>query len=41
VPVIIWGLGTPGEMHARDESLELQSLFTSTRHFRSIVAAWN
>jgi succinyl-diaminopimelate desuccinylase len=41
VPIVIWGPGTSDQMHARDESLELQSLFMAVRHFRGAVAAWN
>lgn len=41
VPIVIWGPGTSDQMHARDESLELQSLFTAVRQFRDAVAAWD
>lgn len=41
VPVVIWGPGSPAQMHAVDEFLDLQSLFMATRRFQKTVAQWH
>ncbi|MCY0906571.1 M20 family metallopeptidase [Arthrobacter sp. H14-L1] len=37
VPVIIWGPGEPAQMHARDESLGIDSLDEAYDHFQHVV----
>jgi succinyl-diaminopimelate desuccinylase len=41
VPVVIWGPGSPAQMHALNEFLDLQSLFAATRLFQKTVARWH
>jgi len=41
IPVVIWGPGAPAQMHALNEYLDLQSLFTGTRLFQETIAQWH
>jgi succinyl-diaminopimelate desuccinylase len=41
VPVIIWGPGSPTQMHALNESLDLQSLYTAAQLFQEAIARWD
>lgn len=41
VPVVIWGPGAPAQMHALDESLDLQSLRTASRLFQETITRWS
>lgn len=40
VPVVIWGPGEPAQMHARDESLAIDSLDLAHDQFQEVVAGW-
>ncbi len=39
-PVVVWGPGTPSQMHALNEHIPLQSLETAIHNFRSAVETW-
>lgn len=41
VPVVIWGPGSPTQMHAVDESMELCALEEACQLFREVVARWS
>ncbi|MBB2995587.1 acetylornithine deacetylase/succinyl-diaminopimelate desuccinylase-like protein [Paeniglutamicibacter cryotolerans] len=41
MPVVIWGPGEPAQMHARDESLALESLELAHDQFQVVVARWS
>lgn len=40
VPIVVWGPGSPSQMHALNEHLPIHSLETATENFRSAVRAW-
>lgn len=40
VPVVICGPGAPAQMHALNEFLDLQSLFTAVKLFRETITRW-
>lgn len=39
IPVIIWGPGEPAQMHARDESMEIDSLDEAYDQFQQVVVS--
>ncbi|MDN3903333.1 M20/M25/M40 family metallo-hydrolase [Arthrobacter sp. YD2] len=41
VPVLVWGPGSPAQMHAVDEFLELTALEDASRMFRALVGRWS
>ena len=40
IPVVIWGPGSPSQMHALNEHLPIHSLETAAKNFRSAVQTW-
>jgi succinyl-diaminopimelate desuccinylase len=40
VPIVIWGPGSPDQMHAVNEHLSLKSLQTAESNFRAAVRRW-
>lgn len=40
VPVLVWGPGSPAQMHAVDEFLDLTALDEASRMFRDLVGRW-
>jgi succinyl-diaminopimelate desuccinylase len=41
VPMVIWGPGDPGTMHAVDESILLTDLDAAADHYRQVVLQWS
>ena len=39
-PVVVWGPGTPSQMHALNEHISIESLETAAQNFQSTVQGW-
>ncbi|MFC6356560.1 M20 family metallopeptidase [Luethyella okanaganae] len=40
IPIVVWGPGSPSQMHSLNEHISVTSLETATANFRQTVRAW-
>jgi succinyl-diaminopimelate desuccinylase len=40
VPIVIWGPGDPGSVHAPDEAISIECIHDATRMYREVIKHW-